>query len=435
MTANTPALFLAALFLLGLIPAVIANSKGHPFIAWWLYGAFLFPFAFPHAILSRNTPHVAPRLGGAADMGGDNISSHTISAVRRDPPGPRLRNRDADRDQHGPDPTNTIRPTVDVSVGSDPTSRATAEDEDEPVAPLGRPPALSDRATAIGESDSGNPETATPTRAAPMIGPALSPPRLDFDRSTRDAPVVAAPWTDEDFARIAEGHFRRDRSWRGVGREIRGRSTDRVPHRSAGGISASWVVGAALAFAVLLAGYVVASDTLDTAFARHGAVEDGMARAISNIRIAFATFMSYVADEGPDRSATTTVAPADKTISRPAAAPGSGPILQYADVAPQSGPDSESIENAGESQIASPAAFSPRASTNARHAATRNTVRRVQASLRAHGYDVGPMDGKLGPQTQAAILAYQHETGLAPTGAIDRQLLANLESSRSFHNR
>ena len=36
--------------LLGLLPAAIAKSKGYPFGVWWLYGAVLFPVAFPHAL-------------------------------------------------------------------------------------------------------------------------------------------------------------------------------------------------------------------------------------------------------------------------------------------------------------------------------------------------------------------------------------------------
>jgi hypothetical protein len=39
--------------LLGLIPAMIAQSKGRSFVAWWVYGAALFIVAFPHALLAR----------------------------------------------------------------------------------------------------------------------------------------------------------------------------------------------------------------------------------------------------------------------------------------------------------------------------------------------------------------------------------------------
>lgn len=42
-------LFFAAL--LGIIPGMIAHSKGRSFGAWWLYGAMLFIIALPHSIL------------------------------------------------------------------------------------------------------------------------------------------------------------------------------------------------------------------------------------------------------------------------------------------------------------------------------------------------------------------------------------------------
>jgi len=40
--------------LIGLIPAAIARSKGHSFIAWWIYGALLFIVALPHALLIKS---------------------------------------------------------------------------------------------------------------------------------------------------------------------------------------------------------------------------------------------------------------------------------------------------------------------------------------------------------------------------------------------
>jgi cation transport ATPase len=36
---------------IGLIPAAIAQSKGHSFLSWWFYGAALFIVALPHALL------------------------------------------------------------------------------------------------------------------------------------------------------------------------------------------------------------------------------------------------------------------------------------------------------------------------------------------------------------------------------------------------
>ena len=38
---------------IGLIPAAIAQSKGHSFVAWWIYGAALFIVALPHSLLLK----------------------------------------------------------------------------------------------------------------------------------------------------------------------------------------------------------------------------------------------------------------------------------------------------------------------------------------------------------------------------------------------
>jgi hypothetical protein len=48
-------LFLIMVFpialIIGLLPAAIANSKGHSFFGWWVYGFLLFIIALPHALL------------------------------------------------------------------------------------------------------------------------------------------------------------------------------------------------------------------------------------------------------------------------------------------------------------------------------------------------------------------------------------------------
>ncbi len=48
--------------LLGLIPAVIARSKGRNFVGWWIYGALLFIVALPHALLMKTDPKSAERM-------------------------------------------------------------------------------------------------------------------------------------------------------------------------------------------------------------------------------------------------------------------------------------------------------------------------------------------------------------------------------------
>lgn len=45
--------------IIGLLPAYIASKKGRSFVTWWAYGAMLFIFALPHALLiSPNTKEV-----------------------------------------------------------------------------------------------------------------------------------------------------------------------------------------------------------------------------------------------------------------------------------------------------------------------------------------------------------------------------------------
>ena len=46
-------------------------------------------------------------------------------------------------------------------------------------------------------------------------------------------------------------------------------------------------------------------------------------------------------------------------------------------------------------------------------------VATAQRALARHGKDPGPIDGRMGPRTQAALRAFQTEQGLAPHGQLD----------------
>jgi hypothetical protein len=50
----------------------------------------------------------------------------------------------------------------------------------------------------------------------------------------------------------------------------------------------------------------------------------------------------------------------------------------------------------------------------------------VQVALQEQGYYAGAIDGDLGPQTRAALAAYQADRGLAVTSAVDRPTLQTL---------
>jgi len=51
----------------------------------------------------------------------------------------------------------------------------------------------------------------------------------------------------------------------------------------------------------------------------------------------------------------------------------------------------------------------------------------VQVELTQRGYYNGPIDGSIGPKTQKAIIKYQADNGLTPTGQIDKPLLKSMD--------
>ena len=52
--------------------------------------------------------------------------------------------------------------------------------------------------------------------------------------------------------------------------------------------------------------------------------------------------------------------------------------------------------------------------------------REVQEALKAKGNDPGPIDGRMGPKTQAALKAFQEASGLKATGQLDNQTAEKL---------
>ena len=53
-------------------------------------------------------------------------------------------------------------------------------------------------------------------------------------------------------------------------------------------------------------------------------------------------------------------------------------------------------------------------------------VRVVQETLKAKGHDPGPIDGRLGPKTTAALRDFQKKEGLPASGRLDGQTLGRL---------
>ena len=56
------------------------------------------------------------------------------------------------------------------------------------------------------------------------------------------------------------------------------------------------------------------------------------------------------------------------------------------------------------------------------------TVRNVQAELQRRGYDDGPVDGRLGPRTEAAIRAFEQRNGLPVDGYPSSSLMDYMQS-------
>jgi hypothetical protein len=48
---------IAGAALVGVIPAMIAQKKGHNFAAWWFFGAMMFIFALPAALILKPNQH------------------------------------------------------------------------------------------------------------------------------------------------------------------------------------------------------------------------------------------------------------------------------------------------------------------------------------------------------------------------------------------
>jgi peptidoglycan hydrolase-like protein with peptidoglycan-binding domain len=86
---------------------------------------------------------------------------------------------------------------------------------------------------------------------------------------------------------------------------------------------------------------------------------------------------------------------------------------------------------AGSSQIGSGGATTDSTqsgSTNGQAGAEQ--VKELQQALQDKGMDPGPIDGIMGPKTQAALRAFQQDQKLPPTGRMDDQTLAKLGVSR-----
>ena len=63
-----------------------------------------------------------------------------------------------------------------------------------------------------------------------------------------------------------------------------------------------------------------------------------------------------------------------------------------------------------------------------------SSTKGVQTALFRLGYDPGPIDGKPGKRTAAAVRAYQQAKGLAPDGIVGKQTRASLDRDIASQN-
>lgn len=59
------------------------------------------------------------------------------------------------------------------------------------------------------------------------------------------------------------------------------------------------------------------------------------------------------------------------------------------------------------------------------------TVSKAQKALNDRGFRTGGVDGRMGPQTEAALVNFQRAEKLQPTGKLDRQTIAALGLNKS----
>jgi peptidoglycan hydrolase-like protein with peptidoglycan-binding domain len=58
-------------------------------------------------------------------------------------------------------------------------------------------------------------------------------------------------------------------------------------------------------------------------------------------------------------------------------------------------------------------------------------TKKVQEALKAKGNDPGPIDGRMGPKTRAALKSFQEANGLKGTGQLDNQTAEKLGVSKA----
>ncbi|MGE5102749.1 MAG: peptidoglycan-binding domain-containing protein [Deltaproteobacteria bacterium] len=119
-------------------------------------------------------------------------------------------------------------------------------------------------------------------------------------------------------------------------------------------------------------------------------------------------------------------------------------VLSFAGAAVAAGNDATSSStpargqsySSGQSQSAQSPSSSTSSNTSAQQsdqsgasstqAQNSQTVRDVQQALKQKGFEVGAVDGQMGPETQSALREFQQSQGLPQSGNLDQQTLTAL---------
>ena len=92
----------------------------------------------------------------------------------------------------------------------------------------------------------------------------------------------------------------------------------------------------------------------------------------------------------------------------------------------QSGAQGQSAQDQSTQGQQMPGQTQPGRAPGGMEASTPSDVRQIQQALKDKGFDVGPIDGQLGPKTEQALRSFQQAQGLQATGQVDQKTMAAL---------
>lgn len=97
--------------------------------------------------------------------------------------------------------------------------------------------------------------------------------------------------------------------------------------------------------------------------------------------------------------------------------------------AAETAPDGQASAAVGETDASGQSTGSASEAAKLEEMSRKELVRRIQEALTTLRYEPGPVDGRYGSRTAAAILSYQRDKGLAPDGRASKDLLHHLNAS------